>query len=348
MPAALAINARFLGRRPTGVERYARTLADTFGEKNMRLLQPRRPVKSLWGHLWEQMVLPRRLRTDELLWSPANTGPLAVRRQVLTLHDASTLDHPEWFTPIFAAWYRWLLPRLARRVQRVITVSAFSRQRLLERLHLPEESIVQISEAVDACQFYPLPPAAVAHTRQRWGLPERYLLFVGTLEPRKNIPLLLNAWQQVRAASASETPLSLVIAGSASPVFRTLTLPQDAPGVHWLGYVPETELAALYSGALACILPSLYEGFGLPALEAMACGTPVIISRAGGLPEVAGEAGLYIDPLDAASLAAAMQQIIGDASLRHELSQCCLERARFFTWERTAQATWQVLQGAME
>jgi glycosyltransferase involved in cell wall biosynthesis len=118
--------------------------------------------------------------------------------------------------------------------------------------------------------------------------------------------------------------------------------------VHWLGYVPETELAALYSGALACILPSLYEGFGLPALEAMACGTPVIISRAGGLPEVAGEAGLYIDPLDAASLTAAMQQIIGDASLRRELSQCGLERARFFTWERTAQATWQVLQGAMQ
>jgi glycosyltransferase involved in cell wall biosynthesis len=273
-------------------------------------------------------------------------GPLAITRQVLTIHDLSPLDHPEWFAPAFALWYGQILPPLARRVRRVLTPSSFSRQRVIQRLKLPADKVVVVQPGVDPAQFRPVDPSLV---RVRYGLAESYLLFVGSLEPRKNLPALLSAWGEVRARfSAAE----LVIAGARSPVFRpALNGQAKTPSlerVRFLGAVPDSDLPALYSGAAALLLPSLYEGFGLPVMEAMACGAPVISSSAWALKETAGEAALLVDPVDAEGLSCAIEQILGDEGLRAALRARGFDRAASFPWSRTAGRIWSILQDEAE
>jgi glycosyltransferase involved in cell wall biosynthesis len=350
MQRQIAINARFAHRRVTGVERYASAKVAALQRSNyahnldLRTVKPGKAFKSIAGHLWEQVALPRRIRPGELLWSPANTGPLAIQRQVLTLHDVSVIEHPEWFAPQFAAWYGWLLPRLARRVQRVITVSAFSRQRIIATLGLPAERVVQINAAVEPGLFHPKSEQAIREVRMHYGLPECYLLFLGSLEPRKNLPVLLQAWNTVQ----NQIPeCSLVIAGGASPVFRSTTFEKELPRTYWIGYVAEADLAALYSGARAFVLPSFYEGFGLATLEAMACGTPVIVAQAGALPELVDQAGLYFQPNDTPALIEAILNIAHDDSLRAELAQRGRQRAQDFTWEEAARKAWEVFEEAL-
>ena len=273
-------------------------------------------------------------------------GPLAITRQVLTIHDLSPLDHPEWFAPAFALWYRQILPPLARRVRRVLTPSSFSRQRVIQRLSVPAEKVVVVPPGVDPAQFRPVDSALV---RARYGLTGSYLLFVGTLEPRKNLPALLSAWGEVRQRfSAAE----LVIAGGRSPVFRPALHGQEKALAHervrFLGAVSDSDLPGLYSGAAALLLPSLYEGFGLPVLEAMACGVPVVSSRAGALKETAGEAALLVDPVGVDGLSCAMEQILLDEGLRADLRGRGFDRAASFPWSRTAGRIWAILQDEAE
>jgi glycosyltransferase involved in cell wall biosynthesis len=199
---------------------------------------------------------------------------------------------------------------------------------------------------VDPAQFRPVDPAAVL---ARYGLAEPYLLFVGSLEPRKNLPALLSAWGEVRQRFSTA---ELVIAGGRSPVFRPALNGQGKilchERVRFLGAVPDSELPALYSGAAALLLPSLYEGFGLPVMEAMACGVPVISSSAGALKEAAGAAALLIDPADAEGLAGAIERILTDEGLRADLRQKGFERSASFPWSRTADRTWTILQDEAE
>jgi glycosyltransferase involved in cell wall biosynthesis len=255
---------------------------------------------------------------------------------VLTLHDCAFVDHPECFTRFFAAWYQWLLPRLARRVAHVLTVSEFSRQRIIERLRVAPERVTAIANGVDA-RFQPQSSAAVAAMRERLGLPERYVLSVGSLEPRKNLPRLLAAWQQV-ATSHDDVSLVLV-GGSNSNTFRAAGLAAPPPRVLHAGYVAHDDLPLLYSGSTLFVYPSLYEGFGLPVLEAMACGAPVICSRTTALPEVAGDAARFVDPLDIEALAASLHELLSDPPGCAALAALGPARARLFTWEAAAQAT---------
>jgi glycosyltransferase involved in cell wall biosynthesis len=330
----IVVNGRFRGRPITGVERYASEVLRNWHNR-VQVMAPRRPLRGLAGHLWEQFALPARVRG--LLWSPANSGPLAISRQVITIHDLSPLDGPQWFAPGFALWYRLLLPALARRSRRVLTHSTFCRERLIDRLGLPYEKIVVIPPGVDAAQFHPVDAAPL---RARYSVAQRYLLFVGSLGPRKNLPVLLRAWRLLQAKFPA---MELVIAGATSPIF-----PEDGqnppPGVRFLGHVPEPELPALYSGAEALIMPSLYEGFGLPLLEAMACGAPVISSTAGGLTEAAGGAALLFDPLDSVALAGCVELVLCDTSLRESLRTKGFERAEGFPWRLTAERIWAVLE----
>ena len=335
MASEFVVNGRFEGRRLTGVERYGSEILRGLGTR-ARVLKHRQTLTGLRGHLWEQLILPRVLAPDAFLWSPANTGPLMVTRQAVTIHDLSVLEHPEWFNSNFRLWYTFLLPRLAQRARVVLTVSEHSRRSILRRLKLPDEKVVVVPDGVNMQQFHPCDPAAV---RAKYGLGERYILFVGSLDPRKNLERLLQSLMLL----SDIRNLELVIAGSWSSIFRPVAVDRPRRRTRLLGYVPDEDLPGLYSGATLFILPSLFEGFGLSVLEAMACGAPVISSYAGALPEVVGDAAMQIDPTSVEGMAEAMRTLLAQDSLREELRQKGLERACLFSWERSAERVWEVL-----
>ncbi len=336
MPVQIAVNGRFEGRRITGVDRYASEILRRL-DGRMRVVKPHRMLTGWRGHLWEQLILPGLISKNELLWSPANSGPVIVSNQVVTLHDLTPLEHPEWFAPAYSLLYRLLFPALARQVKCVITPSEFVRQKVMGRFSLSGDRVIAVHEGVDAGRFRWTDPSPV---RARYQLPERYILFVGSLQPRKNLSALLDAWKLVKG----EFPKTvLVVAGSRSRVFRRVDLPPKMEGVRFPGYVEDDDLPALYSGASVYVLPSIEEGFGLTMLEAMACGTPVLASNGGALPEVAGEAAMFADPLSVSQLADALRKLLSDESLLSEFRVKGLERASQFKWEKSAREIRDVL-----
>jgi glycosyltransferase involved in cell wall biosynthesis len=333
-------NARVLQSPPGGIRRYtAEVLARMDGRVGR--IAPRQPLRGIAGHVWEQAVLPARARR-RLLWSPGNSGPLAVSRQVVTIHDASVLDHPEWFQPRFATWYGLLLPRLVRRVHRVLTDSEFSRARLIEHGNVDESKVEAIPIGVGH-DFYPAPPEAIESLAVRLHLPENYVLVLGSLEPRKNLGKLFDAW---RAVSSRVADSELIVAGAPGAVFRGTGFNELPARARLVGRIDDADLAPLYSGARLFVYPSLYEGFGLPPLEAMACGTPVIASNSTALPEVVGNAALLVDASDHESIAAAIEKLLDDEEFAHHLRQLGLARAAEFSWDRTARRTWEALADA--
>lgn len=263
----VVINTRTLWAPTTGVQRYTRELLNYFGNR-CHAIGPKRLLPGNTGHLWEQLILPWRLK-GRLLWSPANTGPLSVANQVVTIHDAATLDHPEWFAQSFACGYRLLLPRLIKIVRLIITDSEFSRQQLLAHSQVPAEKIIAIPLGVSN-HFSPAAPDDLERVRCRYHLERPYLLALGSLEPRKNLNRLLTAWTQLRDRY---TDIELLIVGGTGKIFRDPCYGPIPHGVRFLGYVEDQDLPALFSGAMIFVYPSIYEGFGLPPLEAMACGS---------------------------------------------------------------------------
>ena len=347
--APLVFNTRFQYQELTGVQRYGYEMTARLAGK-FEAIRPSRKLSNIKGHLWEQAILPQHCR-GRLLWCPGNTGPLQVSRQVVTMHDASTLDHPEWFSGMFSKWYRFLLPRLAKRVRKVITVSEFSRQRLIETCGIPAERVVAIHNGIDA-RFQPSSSDQVKIFRATQQLERPYLLYLGSLEPRKNLTALLEAWKKLQRKD-----VDLVVAGAAGHVFRNRGFTTLPSGVRLYGRVAEEDLLVLLSGAVGFVFPSLYEGFGFPALEALACGCPALVSNTTSLPEVSGPAfdpetgsgtALYFDPLDIDQLVECMRQILGlDSDRRELLVRNGRAHAATFTWERTVHLTWDVLEAEM-
>ncbi len=350
MSVSPCINLRCLGHRVTGVQRYVLGLLP-YLEDRLALVQPGAGSQGIRGHLWEQFVLPRQAR-GRLLWSPANTGPLSVEHQVVTVHDAATLDHPEWFEGKFARWYRFMLPKLMRKARKVITVSEFSRQRLIEAGGVPAGDVVAIPNGVED-RLRPVQGPALSEFLQRRGLVRPYFLCVASLEPRKNLRRLFMAWEHCQPDG-----VELVIAGGAGRVFRDQGFDTSARGTRLLGHVDDADLPCLYSGAQGFVFPSVYEGFGLPPLEAMACGCPVVTSHATSLPEVCGAefladqpgnsgAVFYFDPFDPQSIAASLTRLLGlSASQRQTMTENGQRRAAQFSWRRAAEMTWQMLAEA--
>ncbi len=325
----VVVNGRFLARRLTGVERYGREILRCIGTR-WRLESTAR--QGWRGHLWEQCFLPARLSHDSILWSPANTGPLLVRRQALTIHDLSPLEHPEWFRGGFAAWYRLFLPILAQRVEKVFTPSEYVKGKVMKRFNITEVTVTP--NGVNPSLFHP-------RAKQiRFDLPRHYVLFVGTLEPRKNLDSLLQVWNEINA-EFKETWLMIV--GVSGTVFRTIRVPHEMERVRFIGYLDDETLAGLYANATVFVLPSQDEGFGLPALEAMASGTPVIVSDGGALPEVVGDAGIRFCLVDPCGLKHVLKECLSNTRLRAELSEKGLERAKKFSWQSTAEIVWKSL-----
>jgi glycosyltransferase involved in cell wall biosynthesis len=221
----------------------------------------------------------------------------------------------------------------------VIAISEATRRDLIARYDVPAERIQVIHHGVDH-SMHPASRESIIELQHRLGLPEAYVLVVGTIQPRKNLERLVEAMSSVANAGL---PHQLVIAGKrgwlATDVEAHIAKSPAANRVHYLGYVAASELPTLYSGAAAFCFPSLYEGFGLPVLEAMACGTPVVTANTSALPEVAGDAALLVDPADIASIGAALVRVLTDDSLRRDLTARGLARAAQFTWERSAEAT---------
>ena len=338
----IALNARFRVHNVTGMQRYAIEISRRLSDI-LESIDPPGGLRGPAGHAWEQLYLPMAVR-GRLLWSPNNTGPVAVGHQICTIHDLIPLEHPEWFSRKFSAWYQYLLPRLARRAAHLIAVSEYTKFRLQELLQIPAGRITVIPNGVDP-SFHTAAPERIVEARTALGIGSgAYLLCVGSVEPRKNIVRLLEAWRIAQSRVAGD--VTLVVAGGSgmSGVFSEVLLGNLPARVHFTGYVPERHLTALYSGATAFIYPSLYEGFGIPPLEAMACGVPVITSNVTSLPEVTGGAAILVDPTKPDDMAEAIVELFENEDLRRQLIPKGLARAAFYSWDDAAIATRKLLR----
>jgi glycosyltransferase involved in cell wall biosynthesis len=276
----------------------------------------------------------------DLIHFPAFPPPIACfRRYVWTLHDATPWLYPQTMDLKGRLYFQYLGGWAARFSEAIITDSNDAKRNLIAALGLPEMKVNVIYLGIDG-GFKKLDKLSLLNSvRSRYGLPEKFILSVGTLEPRKNLPFLIRAYRQMR--QANQTNLGLVIVGRTGWESEALEgkLGGEGKDVVRTGFVPQADLVALYNLAEVFVLPSLYEGFGFPPLEAMACGCPVIVSNRGSLPEVVGDAALLIDPQDLDSLVGAIRAVEETPPLRASLIQKGLERVQQFTWRATASKT---------
>ena len=301
-----------------------------------RLPTSRPPARILWEQAFQPSAL-RRAQVD-LLHGPAYVGPLASAcPYVLTFHDLSFLFFPQGFRRLNRAYLRTFSRLSAHRARRVIAVSESTKRDLVEHYGLSPDRIDVVYNGVDA-GFRPVPAGQVKAFRTTEGLPERFILFVGTLEPRKNVVRLIEAYARL---PKGRPPLVLV--GSKGWLYDEIFARVEALNlqeqVRFAGYASADTLPYWYNAAELLAYPSLYEGFGLPPLEAMACGTPVVTSTASSLPEVVGDAALLVDPTDVEALALAMESVLSDQELRRQMQAAGLAQARRFSWETAAQGT---------
>jgi len=365
--ARVYINGKFAAQRTTGVQRYAacmvqaldRLLAHLLQPVHVKLLlppgalppalqhiRPRELPPPVWAparlrlHAWEQNTLPAAARGG-LLLNLSGSAPYFAGAQVATLHDAALWDHPGAYAPAFRFWYRTLFRHLVRSPGRRLVPSVFSQQRLAAALHVPATRFDVVPGGSDALRSVQADPSVLS----RNGLqPHHYLLVVASDNPTKNLAALQRAWASLPVAQRGGCRLAWVGGGAAS-VFAAATAQQGAQtDLLALGTLDDTELKALMSQALALVCPSLYEGFGLPPLEAMACGCPVAAARAASLPEVLGDAALYFDPHSDADISRALARLVSDAPLRAHLRNRGLARAAACTWDVAAARLWPLLQ----
>jgi alpha-1,3-rhamnosyl/mannosyltransferase len=302
----------------------------------------------------QQVELPRlarRLQLD-LLHSPYFIKPYLGLPcpSVLTVHDLLGWRYPRTLSARGRLLYNTLMGLAVRTADAIVTVSTSARDDLVYRYKLPAHSIGVTPLAAER-RFQPQPAEVIAAVRTRYKLPERYLLYLGANKPHKNLERLLRAWERVISDGAAPPDSVLVLAGHEDPAYpeaRRFVAERDlTPRVRFLPDPADADLPALYSGALIFVFPSYYEGFGLPPLEAMACGAPVVCSYAGSLVEVVGNAALTVDPFSSIEMAEGLSRLLRNAVLRRMLSERGLRRARTFTWRRTALETLQVYERVM-
>ncbi|HVE68695.1 MAG TPA: glycosyltransferase family 1 protein [Solirubrobacteraceae bacterium] len=343
MSGLIVVNGRAAARAQLGgVERWAREMAARLPALRPGAYAVARPPRALAhgaGQLWEQAALPAlaAARRAAVVYSPANLAPLAWPRNALLLHDVAALRHPEWYSPAYVRWQRAVVPRAARRARLLITVSEFSRREIAAATGVDPAGIAVVAGGVGA-RFRPdadAPAAAAA-----LGLSRPYVLTLSTRYGRKNPGALALAARRLAAEG-----VDLVAAGGERPYMRAAGA---APGVRSLGYVPDALLPGLFAGARAFAFPSRDEGFGLPVLEALASGTPVVAGDSGALPETCAGAARLVDPGDERAIADAVVGAVADEAERERLRAAGLRRARELTRERAARETDALLAAASE
>ena len=352
----VCINGRFLTQATTGVQRYALEMVRAIDQQLTRepalrqqygftLLAPPHPgsaiqlehiptvrVGRLRGHAWEQLELPFHAGRRPIL-NLCNTAPVAAAGLV-TIHDASVFAVPEAYSLTFGLWYRTLFPLLGKRARLILTVSAFSRGELIRHAGIPAAKLRVVPEGSEHLLRAPGDVGVFARVPVQ---PGGYILAVGSRSPHKNLGAVIQA---VSRLGDSAPPL-VAAGGGNQRVFNQAGL--NGNSYLSVGYVTDSELRALYEHAACFVYPSLYEGFGLPPLEAMTCGCPVVVSQAAALPEVCGDAVLYCDPHDPGSIAKQIRTVLDDPGRRAELRERGLARARRFTWPQAADALLDVL-----
>ena len=353
------INGRFLTQTTTGVQRYARELVrtlDAFVERQHPLLQtfsfellapngplepvptphiPLKQVGRLSGHAWEQLELPLFTRGSFLL-NLCNTAPVSKTRQMVTIHDAAVYGFPEAYSRTFRTLYKTLLPTLSRTAKHILTDSEFSKRELVRYCHVAKDKLTVIYLGKEHIFL------EKADTRifAKHSVGDRpFLLAVSSMSPNKNFAGIVRALEHLKNPA-----FDVVIAGGTNPAVFSGGAGSLPKSVTYLGYVSEGEKRALYERATGFVHPAFYEGFGLPPLEAMACGCPVIVSNAASLPEVCGDAALYCDPHSPRDIADKIQRLMSDEALREILRQRGLERAKGFSWDTCAWETLAVLE----
>lgn len=365
---AIGIDLRALVGTPTGIGYYTLAMLEALADREqLRLVGmshappeyadalARAGVeievrRALSGVVWQQTVVPRRLRRGDidLFWSPILTLPLILSTPaVTTVHDLTPLLHPETHRLKVRLS---ILPFLGRTLSRAAAVVADSRATAddLER-YFPDCSarLRVIHPGVDAI-FKPGSDDDVRATRESLGCPSGYLLYSGTLEPRKNLDMLLDAWQQARRRDPGVLPLLLSgPAGWSDRSFFKRLEGLESLGARWLGRLSRERLVEVMQAACWFVYPSLYEGFGLPVAEAMACGVPTIVSRASSLPELVGDCGFQVDPSNASELAAVLETLPRDPAGRLQHGQASLERSRRFSWSRAAEELTATFHGVL-
>jgi len=363
----VAIDARALLSQKTGIGTYTRGVASGLAALpglEVGLFSPRALSESdsrgpwsvhsdahPFGMIWAQTSLPRRCaewKADVLL-SALTIGPVRGRIPfVSVVHDLTAWTHPEWHAARTLVGFAPLWERTADRAARFLCVSKTTAEDLLRRYPETAPRVRVVSNGVDQ-DFTPAPEGdASEQTRRRFAEGQRYLLYLGTLEPRKNVETLVAACERLWARRRSRP--DLVLAGGAgwktSSLHRRIVRSPFRDKIHLAGYAPREVARELYRAAEVFVYPSLCEGFGLPALEAMACGIPVVVSTAPALIEVGGNAALYADPRDPVELARQIERALEDVPLREQLRRAGPERAASFSWEAAARQTADVLEEA--
>lgn len=349
---ALAVNGRFLAQPISGVQRYARELIQALDGVITRAERGALPSVTVWvppnvpgealpsglqtlrikrvgrltGHLWEQIELPHAAR-DAVLISLTNSAPLLHPRQLVTIHDAAIVKYPADFKWNYRAWYRGLYAGLRRTPARFISVSSFAAGEVARHFGIAADRITVVPNAAE--HFLGLAPDR--SVLDDLGLAEHgYILAVGGRSRRKNLTAI------ERALARFEGCPALVVAGGGASRAFAASNAAPLPNSVFLDHVSDAAIKALYRSAFCLVFPSRYEGFGLPPLEAMACGCPVITSRAASMPEVCGDAALYCDPDRPDTVAANIRLLMTDPALRTKLIARGTERAHLFSWERSA------------
>ncbi len=290
---------------------------------------------------YDQFGIRRDIRAlnADVVHYPANVGSvLPLRNMVITIHDLTFFHNPSWYRYERAHYYRWSVARSAKQASRIITVSTASANEICKILGVPADRIDVVYNGVDE-RYTPRNEGEQLAAQGKYRLPDRYFLFVGTIEPRKNVARIIQAWSKV----AGDIKEDLVIAGregwKVGPIRLEAELAGQSKRIHFPGFIADDDLPAIMSGATALVYPSLYEGFGIPVAEAMACGIPVLTSNVSSLPEVAGDAALTVDPTDVDGLAESIRTLAGDEALRADLSEKGLKRATRYTWSKAAELT---------
>jgi len=298
---------------------------------------------------WEQtsgLSIAQRYRLD-VIHAPVNVTPVVSGApRVVTIHDLAFHLYPEQYPGAKQRYLRAMTRVSVRRASRVISVSDATRRDIIRLYGCPPERVSTVNNGVGP-EFRRLPEDEIARFREQNHLPEQFILFLGTLQPRKNLETLLRAYARV----ANQTGWRLVVVGAAGwsyePTYATVVELGLTDSVTFAGFADPSELPLWYNAAGMLVYPSVYEGFGLPAVEAMACGTPVIAANNSSLPEVVGDAGLLVGTKDVEAMAHAIATLVRDPELRHELSRRGCQRAAAFSWRKTAEATLDVYRDAV-
>ena len=355
----LLINGRFLSQRITGVQRFAlevvKAIDDSIMDEPIRsvfsgihILVPRNAkqvpvlknidVKIIGhrlGHAWEQIDLPFATRGG-LLLSLCQIGPLAISRQIVVMHDASVYGVPFAFSAPFRIWYKIVMPLLGRRAQKILTVSEFSRNELSRYCGIDASKLHVIPEGKEHVLNVTRDASVLAKHNLNG---QRFVLAVSSMNPNKNFQSVVSAVEMLDGLDCK-----VVIAGGTDP--RVFGSGKDLPDkvVH-VGYVSDGELRSLYEAAMAFIYPSFYEGFGLPPLEAMALGCPVIVSKRASMPEVCGEAALYCDPNRPEDIAVCIRRLVEEPQFGEKMRRLGRAQAAPYTWRRSAHAILDIAEG---